>query len=73
MSQNLYGYICYKAHIFMAFYVYLFYFIYLIVYFLFNKVKLFTENSFFVVLKHNVSFYSVMWAQKQYFWGKMVW
>lgn len=29
----------------MAFYVYLFYFIYLIVYFLFNKVKLFTENS----------------------------
>lgn len=73
MSQNLYGYICYKAHIFMAFYVDLFYFIYLIVYFLFNKVKLFTENSFFVVLKHNVSFYSVMWAQKQYFWGKMVW
>lgn len=57
----------------MAFYVYLFYFIYLIVYFLFNKVKLFTENSFFVVLKHNVSFYSVMWAQKQYFGGKMVW
>lgn len=33
MSQYLYGYICYKAHIFMAFYVYLFYFIYLIVFF----------------------------------------